>query len=214
LSVEAADQDDVEHPPYSPEAVGGAHSVGDDELMASIADGSHEAFELLMRRHLNSIHGYLYRLTGSRAEAEDLAQDTFLRVWQKAGSFNPGQARLTTWLHTIAHRRAVDVFRRKRELPEMHGREHTDPQVGPGESRESDERQRLLDAALSSLPERQRAAILLCQVQGFNNAQTAEILGIGTRAVESLLARGRRSLRETLTAGGVLGDGNRPGRTE
>ncbi len=175
-------------------------------LLAAIASGDRSAFETLVGRHVDAIHAYLFRLTGSRADAEDVAQETFLRVWQKAGSYQPGRVKPTTWLHTIAHRLAIDGFRKKRDvpLPGEAAPEQTDPQADPARQHDAVEQQRLLDAALRALPERQRAAVLLCQVQGFSNAQAAEILGVQVRALESLLARGRRALREALTATGVL----------
>ena len=174
----------------------------DDALLAAVADGDSRAFEALVRQHLDTIYGYLYRLTGSAADAEDLAQETFLRVWQKASSYQPGRVRATTWLHTIAHRLAIDGFRRRRELPAADVPELPDERADPARQQAALEQQRLLDQALNKLPERQRAAILLCQVQGFSNAQAAEIIGVRVRALESLLARARRSLRESLTATG------------
>jgi RNA polymerase sigma-70 factor (ECF subfamily) len=185
----------------------------DAALMAAIAEGDHDAFDVLVRRHLDSIHGYLYRLTGSPTDAEDLAQDTFIRVWQKAGSYQPGRAKLTTWLHTIAHRRTMDVFRKRRELPFPDGLELPDPEADPSADYEAGENRLRLAKALSALPEGQRAAILLCQMQGFSNAQAAEILGLQVRALESLLARARRALRERLNESGVLG-GRRRGRPD
>ncbi len=176
----------------------------DEQLLLAIAGGDRSAFESLVRLHLDTIHAYLFRLAGSRADAEDLAQETFLRVWQKAGNYQPGRVRVTTWLHTIAHRLAIDSFRKKRELPAAEGLEMHDPQADPATRQAAAEQQRLLDVALRGLPERQRAAVLLCQVQGFSNAQAAEILGVNVRALESLLARGRRALRETLSASGAL----------
>jgi RNA polymerase sigma-70 factor (ECF subfamily) len=181
--------------------------------MAAIAEGDHDAFEALVRRHLDPIHGYLYRLTGSPTDAEDLAQETFIRVWQRAGSYQPGRAKLTTWLHTIAHRRAMDGFRKRRELPISENLELPDPQADPGADYETGENRLRLAEALSALPERQRASILLCQVQGFSNAQAAEILGLQVRALESLLARARRALREKLSQSGVL-ESSRRGRTD
>ena len=177
-------------------------SASDDALLAAVADGDSRAFESLVRRHLDAIYGYLYRLTGSAADAEDLAQETFLRVWQKAGSYAPGRVRAATWLHTIAHRLAVDGFRKRRELTRAVLPEKADERADPATQQAALEQQRLLDQALTQLPERQRAAILLCQVQGFSNAQAAEIIGVKVRALESLLARARRSLRESLAATG------------
>lgn len=176
----------------------------DEELLAAIAGGDDVAFESLVRLHLDAIHGYLFRLTRSRSDAEDLAQETFLRVWQKAGNYQPGRVKVTTWLHTIAHRLAIDSFRKKRELPAADGLEMIDPEADPAIRQAAAEQQRLLSQALGELPERQRAAVLLCQVQGFSNAQAAEILGVKVRALESLLARGRKALRQALFASGAL----------
>lgn len=192
------------------EAQGSGDSAGallarDEADLAAIAAGDGAAFESLVRRHLDAIHAYLLRLTGSRADAEDLAQETFLRVWRKADSYQPGRVRVTTWLHTIAHRLAIDSFRKKRELTEADGPaeglpELVDGAADPAGQALARQQQVLLDEALSALPERQRAAILLCQVQGFSNAQAAAILDVKVRALESLLARARRALREALSA--------------
>lgn len=189
------------------DTVARAELARDERLLAAITTGDNAAFEALVRLHLDAIHAYLFRLTRSRADAEDLAQETFLRVWQKAGNYQPGRVKVTTWLHTIAHRLAIDSFRKKRELPESDGFEQGDPLADPALQQTAAEQQRLLNEALSELPERQRAAVLLCQVQGFSNAQAAEILGVKVRALESLLARGRKALRETLTASGALATG-------
>jgi len=174
--------------------------LSDEQLMARITRQDEEAFACLLGRHLNAVHGYLYRLTGSRADADDLSQDTFLRVWRKARTFKPGQVKLATWLYRIAHNLCVDEFRKR-----GHG-EVAEPDFDalPGESasqsgqlaaRQSVER---LNAALQVLPENQRCALVLCQIQGFSNLEAAAILGINVRALESLLARGRRRLRAEL----------------
>ena len=177
--------------------------LSDDGLMARIRHHDQEAFACLLARHLNSVHAYLYRLTGSHADADDLSQDTFLRVWRKAASFKPGRVQLTTWLHRIAHNLCVDDFRKRRthavvslnELP-LSGfeEEATRPatQVADGENLD------LVNIALMRLPESQRSALVLCQIQGFSNRQAAVILGIGVSALESLLARGRRRLKNEL----------------
>lgn len=172
--------------------------------MAAVATGDTQAFDRLVRLHLDPIHGYLYRLTGSRPDAEDLAQETFLRLWRKAGSYQPGRVKVSTWLHTIAHRLCIDAFRRKRESPAKEGQEMSDELSDPARQLSARETQAQIQEAISKLPERQRAAIVLCQVQGFSNAQAAEILAVNNRALESLLARARRTLRKTLAASDTL----------
>ena len=172
--------------------------------MAAVADGNSSAFDALVALHLDAIHGYLYRLTGSRHDAEDLAQETFLRLWKKAGSYEPGRAGVSTWLHSIAHNLSIDAFRKKREVLEPEVREIEDRRADPAQQIDSSQQQALLEAAIAELPERQRAAILLCQVRGFSNVQAAGIMDLKVRALESLLARARRSLRESLSARGAL----------
>ena len=171
--------------------------------------GDQVAMLALVRRLRPRLVRWFERRLGARlrskTDAEDLAQETFLRVWRKADSYQPGRVRVTTWLHTIAHRLAIDSFRRKRELTEADGPaeglpELVDGAADPAGQALARQQQVLLDEALSALPERQRAAILLCQVQGFSNAQAAAILDVKVRALESLLARARRALREALSA--------------
>jgi len=174
----------------------------DDGLVDAIAHGDGDAFRQLLDRHLDAIHAYLYRMTGSRADAEDLAQETFLRVWRKASTFEPGRVKVTTWLHTIAHNLCIDTFRRNRPT---HGEDESleaDDTADPERRASGSELAALLEQAITALPDNQRSAILLCQVQGFSNAQAARILGVNVRALESLLARARRTLRESLTGTG------------
>ncbi len=186
-------------------------AADDDGLMAQVRSGDRAAFECLVHRHLDSVHRYLVRLTPSPADADELAQETFLRLWQRASSYRPGQVRLTTWLHRIAHNLAVDRFRRRHGehtgLAEPEALAELDGAVTPDEQLALTRTGRLLDRAIAALPANQRAALILCQVQGFSNRETAGILGLSVRGVESLIARARRSLRRTLEAA----DGAAPG---
>jgi RNA polymerase sigma-70 factor, ECF subfamily len=170
----------------------------DDELMALVVQRDEHAFGELVRRHLDAVHRYLLRLTGSPDDADDLAQETFLRLWQKAGSYRPGTVRLTTWLHRVAHNITVDNLRRARPEPLDDPERLMDDQADPVRSAASSQLERRLDAAIAALPPSQRAALLLCQVQGFANRDAADIMGVSVRGLESLLARARRSLRRQL----------------
>lgn len=170
--------------------------------MALVQRRDQDAFRQLVARHLDSVHRYLMRMTYSSFDADDLSQETFLRLWQRAGSYRPGRVRLTTWLHTIAHNLAVDALRRRR--PEMDERLDPGPDDAPGPEARllAAESGRMLNAALAALPANQRAAVLLCQVQGFSNRDAAAIVGVSVRSLESLLARARRTLRHALLADG------------
>lgn len=173
-------------------------AVDDAVLMERIAGGDPGAYRELVERHLRGVHVFVYRMLGNRAEAEEVCQESFLRLWKQAATYVP-RAKPSTWLYRIAHNLAIDQLRRRRrdvgegidELPAS-GR----PSLHLHDKQVAEAVQRALEA----LPERQRAAISLVHYQGMSNAEAAEVLGVKLRALESLLARGRRLLRELLAA--------------
>ena len=171
---------------------------GDDKLMKAVSAGDQAAFGRLVKRHLPTLHRYLTHLAGSAADGDELSQEAFLRVWQSADKFRPGKARFTTWLHRIAHNLYIDEIRRNQPGNLPLDLEAVDEGPGPEQQMLLNQESRLLLQALSELPEAQRSALLLCQVQGFSNQEAAAIMDTGVRAVESLLARGRRGLRQRL----------------
>ena len=172
--------------------------ISDEELMRQVADGDEQAFAQLLDRHLQAIHRYLMRLLGNAADAEDLAQETLVRLWTKAGGFRPGKVRLTTWLHRIAHNLAVDLLRKPgRDAQQL----DFDPPSGSDSLealRSQDEQQQRLAWALGALPANQRDAVLLRHQQGLSNPEAAKVLGVSVRALESLQSRGRRRLKALL----------------
>jgi RNA polymerase sigma-70 factor (ECF subfamily) len=166
------------------------------DLMRRTASGDAAAFRALADAHLTKIMNFAHRLLHDRSEAEDVTQETFLRLWKDAARFEP-RARVTTWLHRIAHNLCVDRLRGRREQPsETIDEERTSLEPGGLFDRKQVAHQ--VDKALAELPERQRAAVTLVHYQGLGNIEAAEVLDIKVEALESLLARGRRSLREKL----------------
>ena len=164
--------------------------------MAQICGGDHAAYATLVRRHIDPLYSYAYRLCRSASEAEDLVQDTLLTLWQKPHQFNPAKAKLTTWLHRVAHNRFVDMHRKQRPQldNEAAQRLHVDnPAQADAEAVQNEQK---LNALISRLPLNQRAALLLTHGQGFSNKEVAGILGQSVRATESLLARARAALRQ------------------
>jgi RNA polymerase sigma-70 factor, ECF subfamily len=181
----------------------------DDHLMARVVRRDRAAFGTLTARHLGSVHRYLTRMTSNHADADDLTQETFLRVWLNAASYRPGTARLTTWLHRIAHNLAVDELRKRRtvQFAEPGGTDADDELTGgslaeaaadPAAHLEAARTQARLDEALTRLPPNQRAALLLRQVQGFSQEEAADVLGVSVSSLESLVGRARRALRAHL----------------
>jgi RNA polymerase sigma-70 factor (ECF subfamily) len=180
-----------------------SRNVADEDLIARIRNRDQEAFACLLKRHLDAMHRYIYRLTGSSHDAEELTQETFLRVWEKASSYDAKQGKASTWLYRIAHNLCVDEFRRAKP-DAVSGAIDTlaDPAADQETQLAQGQRLTALQDALNELPQNQRSALLLCQVQGFSNGDAARILKISVSALESLLARARRSLRRTLSPTG------------
>lgn len=177
----------------------------DEELMLAVSKGDQSAYQTLVSQHLNAISHYAFRLLGNRKDTEDICQDVFLKLWTNASKWQPEKAKLTTWLHRITHNLCIDYLRK-------HGRTHTSDTLDIGaaehlletpqsdEQNESiaiDEKQRL-NHAISLLPETQRSALMLCHYAGFSNKEAAAIMNVSVKALESSIARARRSLRTQL----------------
>jgi RNA polymerase sigma-70 factor (ECF subfamily) len=169
----------------------------DEELMARVQAQDAEAFGLLLDRHLAPLGRFLYRVGGNAADAEAIAQEAFLRIWKEAARWQSGRVKFSTWLYRIARNLAIDQHRRRREinvdaLPERIASEE------PVADLELETRRRRVREAVAVLPERQRTALLLCHFQGLSNPDAAQILEVSTEALESLLARARRTLKRAL----------------
>jgi RNA polymerase sigma-70 factor (ECF subfamily) len=171
----------------------------DEALMLGIAAGDREAFRLVLERHLRRIVAFASRTLGDRTAAEDVAQDTFLRLWTHASRWQPS-ARLGTWLHRVALNLCLDRLRRTGELALDDLAEPPDPTPSPLARLQARDIGQHVGAALAQLPAQQRVAITLCHYQELRNTEAADVMGVTVAALESLLARGRRTLRLRLRA--------------
>jgi len=170
----------------------------DATLLAWAAKGDRPAFNQLAARHLPQLYRVALRITGQPAEAEEVAQEAMLRLWQHAARFDPEQARLSTWLHRIATNLAIDRARRPRAAPLQEAGILPDPAPGPEAALQERQRRGRLATALEELPPRQRAALALSYDQGLSGAEAAAALSVSTRALEGLLRRARRFLSARL----------------
>lgn len=178
----------------------GADMAPDDQaLMGRIAGGDEAAFALLMDRHLSRAVALAARVTGSRAIADEIAQECFLRVWTKAGTWQP-TARVSTWLWRIVMNLSLDHMRKARPEPLDDIPEPVDPGLTPEAETERNALGRALEAALAGLPDRQAQAVRLCLIDGFSQSEASAALEISEGALESLLVRARRALRASLAA--------------
>lgn len=174
----------------------------DAALVEAVASGDMTAAASLVARHSDRIFAIGYRMLGDEASAEDLTQEVFFKIWKNAAKWQSGRALFSTWLHRVTVNLCYDHLRRRREvklddLPPGFG-ENADPGPNAHEVLEARAMSRRIEQALLSLPQRQRAAIALCHFEGFTNSETADILETTVEAVESLLTRGRKKLRELL----------------
>ena len=170
----------------------------DAELVARVGRGDRSAAQLLMTRHLPKILALARRMLSDPVEAEDAVQDAFMRLWTHAARWQPGRAKFETWLYRVTLNKCYDRLRRRPTAVLDEALDVADPAPGPAVNLENTAISLQIEAALRTLPERQRAAIQLCHYQECGNIEAAEILGISVEALESLLARGRRTLRARL----------------
>lgn len=175
------------------------HIDPDEDALSLMAQGDASGLELLMTRHLATIKSLAWHMLGDDGTAEDIAQDVFLKTWLKAASWEPGQAKIITWMRRVTTNMCLDRLRKHKEklpgeLPDMISED-----AGADQTLVEAEQSARVQAALQELPERQRAAITLCHYQYCSQSEAADILGVSVRAYESLLARARRSLKAMLS---------------
>jgi len=182
----------------------------DVALMLAVKEGDDDAFEELVGRHGPRLVGFFRRHMGDRDLAEDLAQETFLKVYRARKTYRPS-ARFRTWLLTIATNLMLNT--RRYESKRLHvslevrdgssegdGRSSLmDPRAdGPPEASERDEIRRRVRLAVLELPENQRIAVALHRFEGLSYKEVAEVMGTTVKAIKSLLNRAKENLRRRL----------------
>jgi len=164
----------------------------DTRLMLLVREGSERAFRQLFQKHAPRIAAYAWRFFRNRAQAEEAAQEVFLRLWRARSSYQP-KAAFTTWLYTIASRVCLKEARRNRPTPP----EELVPEATPGpeEKLAGNDRLAKVQAALEKLPTQQRAALHLVRVEGLSYQEAAAALGLSLPAVKSAIFRATQALR-------------------
>lgn len=179
----------------------------DFELMARIGTGDHAAFRVLVERHQNAVIGTVAKMLGSPNDAEDISQQVFLRIWRNAKRYQP-DAKFTTYLFTITRNLVFNETRRrgrKKEVSSEEREENAHHQIADSPDRRPDaellqaELSQAVDAAIATLPETQRMAVILRRYEQLSYEEIAEVLQLSVSAVKSLLFRARGTLKEALS---------------
>lgn len=172
----------------------------DEDLVRRVGEGEADAVAQLVARKLPRMTALARRLLGDAGEAEDVVQDVFVRAWAQAPRWRPGVAKFDTWLHRVALNLCTDRLRRRREVPLPDDWDAPDPGPGPDADLSAEQQSDRVGHALQCLAPRQREAIVLTYYQELPNREAAALMGIHVDALESLLARGRKALKQQLEA--------------
>ncbi len=172
-------------------------SESDEALMLKIAQGDERAFRRLAPRYASRAIGFARRLTGSDADAEEIVQEAFLRVWVNAPRWRP-EAAFRTWFYRIVFNICLNRKRRVPFFPLEIAGDPPDPAPDASTRIERDQSRQQIARAIAELPDRQRAAIMLTYDDELSNADAAQILRVSVSALEALLVRAKRTLRERL----------------
>jgi RNA polymerase sigma-70 factor (ECF subfamily) len=170
----------------------------DSELLDRLAAGDEVAFRALVERHIDRAYAIALRIVGNAADAEDVVQDTMLKIWSHRGRWQHGRAKFSTWLYRVISNRCIDLRRKPRNENVETVPEVADSQPGAVEIIERNELNGMLEIAMQRLPEQQRIAVILSYHEDMSNGEIAQVMDSTVAAVESLLKRGRQQLRQLL----------------
>ena len=170
----------------------------DNALLAAFAKGDRGAAQQLTEQLMPKIHAHAYYRLGNIADAEDVTQEAFLKLWKIAPSWKQDKAQVSTWLYRVVSNLCKDRYRRATLEMMVSVQEPTNESQSPSSKIEEEIRQKALYTAMSILPESQRVAVQLRHIDELTNPQIAEIMELSVEAVESLTARGKRKLTKIL----------------
>lgn len=175
--------------------------IPDADLLRAVARGDEESLAALYDRYRTILFGLLFRILGNRAEAEDVLQEVFVQVWQKARDFDENRGKAFTWLVTLARSRGIDRLRSlgsRARVAEEAAKEAEDAIADAVEDAINSERGEVVRAALKELPETERAALLMAYFDGFSQSEIAERTNTPLGTIKTRMRTGMAKLRERL----------------
>ncbi len=172
---------------------------GDDVLMSRVLRRDPTAFRIVVDGHATRLHRIAYRMIGDATDAEDLAQEALMRLWQHAGRWQAGGPGIAAWLTRVVMNLCLDRLRKRRFNSDEAVPERADETPLAPEQIEAEQQRQKVVAAIAALPDNQRAAIVLTYYEDQANAVAAASLDMNIKAFESLLLRARGALKRALS---------------
>ena len=177
----------------------GLEALPDTDLIKYIANGEQAAFSIIVYRYTDRYLAMAERVLNDREEAKDAIQEAFIKLWEKAGSFNSDKAKFSTWFYRIVLNQCLDKKRKKKPISLPENFDVKDDSQNQEERTHEEQIATKVRDQLNGLPKNQKIAIMLCYFEGLSNKEAAEILDLNIKALESLLSRGRKTLALKLT---------------
>lgn len=172
--------------------------MSDNALLAAFAKGHADAARLLSERLLHKAYAQAFFRLRNQADAEDIAQEAFIRLWRMAPNWAEDGTKVSTWLYKVVQNLCYDRLRRKPSTSLADIGEPEDSKPAAAEMLQDQNRANALYRALAELPDRQRDAVSMRHLDGMSNPEIAEIMELSVEAVESLISRGKRKLSDIL----------------
>jgi len=172
---------------------------GDADLLAASARRDTAAFSELVNRYYRPVYRLVWRMTSGHADSEDIAQEAFVKLWREPKQVREPAA-LKGWLMRVASNAVIDRSRKRVHADIDGAMQIADPKAVAGAPLDRAEAARLVDGRIAALPERQRLALSLVFFEGLSNIEAAAVMETTVEAVESLLGRAKRSLKESLAS--------------
>ncbi|MBV1901506.1 MAG: sigma-70 family RNA polymerase sigma factor [Kordiimonadaceae bacterium] len=176
------------------------NTESDETLVSRVGAGDRQAFGVLAARYGMRYRMLAYRFTKNMAQAEDLAQEAFVKLWTHADRFDAGKAKFTTWFHRLVVNRCLDEKRKRHYEALPASFDKVDPALSAEAVLGQADDSRKLSVAVGTLSERQKTAVTLSYFEGLSNQEAADVMDLNIKAYESLLVRSRAKMRQVLMA--------------
>jgi RNA polymerase sigma-70 factor (ECF subfamily) len=181
----------------------------DAELLKRVVKGDNVAFAEVMRRFTPMAYSVAYRMYSQKSDAEDVVQDAFLKLWDKAHLYDETKgAAVSTWFYRMVYNLCIDLKRKEKGTKTELNDHYESKDAQADQAFDEDNQSKRVRKAVMTLPARQRAALILCHFEGHSNEEAATIMETTVKGVEGLLVRARKTLQETLKAEQALFKGS------